>query len=149
MSAPFAIDPATGRLRFPDLDLDLTPGMPQAAFISATARLNRDNLGANDGWQRYSVREIIAGDRKLGLFIMFFNRRLTKLSFAWSQKDETWDDWSEASEAARRKEYQQAIDSQLGGKSEFAWGTVAAIQDNKSGGADIWVEYSQSYLRVS
>ena len=143
MSAPFAIDAATGRLRFPDLDLELTPGMPQAAFITATSRLNRDNLGANDGWQRYSIRELISGDRKLGLFLIFFNGRLNKLSFAWSQKDETWDDWSQASEAARQKEYQQVIDSQLGGMSEFPWGKVSVIQDNKSGGTDIWVDYSQ------
>jgi hypothetical protein len=143
MSAPFAIHPATGRLRFPDLDLELTPGMAQATFISATSRLNRDNLGANDGWQRYSMRELISGDRKLGLFLIFFHGRLSKLSFAWSQKDETWDDWSEASEAARQKEYQQAIDSQLGGKAQFPWGRVSAIQDSKSGGTDIWVDYSQ------
>jgi len=142
MSAPFAIDPATGRLRFPDLDLDLTPGMPQAAFISATSRLNRDNLGANNGWQRYSMRELISGDRKLGLFLIFFDGRLNKLSFAWSQKDETWDDWSEASEAARQREYQRAIDSQLGGSSEFPWGRISVIQDHKSGGTDIWIDCS-------
>jgi hypothetical protein len=143
MSVPFDFDPTTGSLRFPDLHLELTSGMPQAAFISASLRLNRDNLGANDGWQRYSVRELISGDRKLGLFLIFFNGRLSKLSFAWSQKDETWDDWSEASEAARTKEYQQALDSQLGSKSEFPWGTVRVILDSKSGGTGIWVDYSQ------
>jgi hypothetical protein len=35
-------------------------------FIAATASLNRDNLGANGGWQRYSIRAAISGDRKLG-----------------------------------------------------------------------------------
>lgn len=144
MSAPFAIDPSTGRLRFPDLDLELTSGMPQAAFVSATSRLNRDNLGANDGWQRYSMREPISDDRKLGLFLIFLNGRLNKLSFAWSQKDEAWADWSEASEVARQKEYQQAIDSQLGAKTEFLWGTVIVIQDSKSGGTDTWIDYSQA-----
>lgn len=143
MSAPFIVDPATGRLHFPDLALDLSSAMAEAAFLAATARLNRDNLGANDGWQRYSMREIISGGRKLGLFFIFFNGRLSKLSIGWAPKDETWDDWSEESEAARQKEYQQAIDSQLGGKSELPWGTVAVILDSRSGGADIWVDYAQ------
>ena len=143
MSAPLLIDPASGRLRFPDLELDLTPGMEQAAFIAATARMNRDNLGVNDGWQRYSVRAPISGDRKLGLFFIFLHGRLNKLSIAWSGKDETWDNWSEASEAARQKEYQQALDSQLGGKSEFPWGRISVIVDSKSGGTDIWIDYAQ------
>jgi hypothetical protein len=135
MSAPFAIDPATGRLRLPDLDLDLTPGMPQAAFISATSRLNRDNLGANDGWQRYSMRELISGDRKLGLFLIFFDGRLNKLSFAWSQKDETWDDWSEASEAARQRDpgpqelRHRYLDRLLAGKKTLAVSTWPVTGD--------------------
>jgi len=65
MTAPFAIDPATGRVRFPDLALDLFPWMPQADFVAATASLNRDDLGTNDGWQRYQVRQLISEDRKL------------------------------------------------------------------------------------
>jgi hypothetical protein len=144
VSAPFVIDAATGRLRFPDLDLELNPGMPEAEFIAATSRINRDNLGFNDGWQRYSVREVISGDRKLGLFFIFRNERLSKFSFAWCPKDETWDNWSEASESARQKEYQQELDSQLGGKAEFPWGRVSAYQDSKSGGTDIWIDYSQA-----
>jgi hypothetical protein len=142
MSAPFVIDPPTGRLRFPDLALELTPGMPEAAFIAATAGCNRDNLGAYDGWQRYSIRELISADRKLGMFFIFFKGRLSKLSVAWAPKDETWDDWSEAVEAARQKEFQQALDSQLGGASELSWGKISVIQDSKSGGTDIWIDYS-------
>lgn len=142
MSAPFVIDPPTGRLRFPDLALELSPGMPESAFISATARLNRDNLGFNAGWQRYSLRELISGDRKLGMFFIFLNGSLNKVSMAWAPKDETWDDWSEAVEAARQKEFQQALDSQLGGASEFRWGKISVIQDRKSGGTDIWVDYA-------
>ena len=56
MPAPFVIDLATGHVRFPDLSLELRPGMPQQEFIAATAKLNRDNLSFNGGWQRYSIR---------------------------------------------------------------------------------------------
>ncbi|HEY6249884.1 MAG TPA: hypothetical protein VI685_07965 [Candidatus Angelobacter sp.] len=83
MSAPFAIDPETGHVRFPDLSLELRPLMPQSEFIAATASLNRDNLGTNDSWQRYSIRMLIPDDRKLGLFVIFLNDRLKMLSFAW------------------------------------------------------------------
>lgn len=145
MGAPFAIDPASGRLRFPDLPLELRPQMPHDEFIAATARLNRDNLGANDGWQRYTIRAPIPQDRKLGLFVIFLNGLLSKASFAWSQKDETWDNWSEAGEAARQREYRQELDSQLGGATTFPWGTVSAILDSKSGGTDIWIDYSGSH----
>ena len=143
MSAPFAIDAATGRVRFPDLSLELRPQMPESEFITATSRMNRDNLGANDGWQRYSIRELVPGDRKLGLFVIFLNDRLSKASVAYCPKDETWDNWSEEAEAARQKEYQQELDAQLGGKNSFPWGKARVFLDSKSGGTDIWIDYSE------
>ena len=143
MNAAFAIDAATGNIHFPDLPLELRPQMPEAEFISATASLNRDNLGFNGGWQRYSIRTLIPGDRKLGLFLIFLQNRLVKLSFAWAPKDETWDDWSEATEKARLKEYQQELDAQLEGKNMLPWGIATAFLDSKSGGTDIWIDYSQ------
>jgi hypothetical protein len=144
MNAPFAIDAATGNVRFPDLPLELRPQMPEAEFISASASLNRDNLGFNAGWQRYAIRKVIPGDRKLGMFLIFFHQRLVKLSFAWAPKDETWDDWSEATEQARLKEYQQELDAQLGGNHAPPWGRASVLLDSKSGGTDIWIDYSQS-----
>jgi hypothetical protein len=144
MSAPFAIDPATGRIRFPGLDLELRPRMPQAAFIAATSRLNRDDLGANDGWQRYSISELISGDFKLGLFVIFLNGQLIRAGFAYGSKDDTWDNWSEEKEAAQQGDYQQELDAQLGGKSVFFWGKASLILDSKSGGSNIWIDYSES-----
>lgn len=117
--------------------------MPQAEFIAATARMNRDNLGTNDGWQRYSIREPISNDRKLGLFVIFLNGQLNKAGFAYGPKDETWANWSEATEAARQREYQQELDAQLGAKGSFPWGKVSVILDSKSGGTDIWIDYSE------
>lgn len=142
MSAPFVIDPETGSVSFPDIALEVHPLMPEAEFIAATARLNRDNLGANDGWQRYSIRALIPSDRKLGMFFVFQHGRLKMLSFAWAQKDETWADWSEATELARENEYRQELAAQLGGKNTLAWGTVGAQLDSKSGGTDIWINFS-------
>jgi hypothetical protein len=139
--APFAIDPASGRVRFPDLSLELAPQMLEDEFITATSRLNRDNLGANGEWQRYSIRELISEDRKLGIFAIFWNGRLCKASLAWSHKDESWDTWSEQTEAAREREYQRELDSQLGGKKAFPWGKVSVVLDSKSGGTDIWIDY--------
>jgi hypothetical protein len=144
MGAPFAIDPATGRIRFPGLSLELRPQMPQAEFIVATSRLNRDDLGANEGWQRYSIRERIPGDLKLGLFVIFLNGQLTRGGFAYGSKDDTWDNWSEEKEAALQRDYQQELDAQLGGKSVFFWGKVSILLDSKSGGTDIWIDYSEA-----
>jgi hypothetical protein len=126
MAAPFAIDPATGRIRFPDLKLEIGPQMPEAEFIAATARLNRDNLGANDGWQRYSL-----------------NGRLSKASFAYNHKDDTWANWSEEKDAANQREYQQQVDAQLGGKQIFPWGRISVLADSKSGGIEIWIDYGE------
>ncbi len=117
--------------------------MPEAEFIAATARMNRDNLGTNGGWQRYSIKVPISDDRKIGIFLVFRNGRLRMVSFAWAPKDETWDDWSEATELAREKEYKQAIASQVGGKNTFVWGKINAQLDSKSGGTDIWVDYGE------
>lgn len=141
MSTPFLIDSETGRVSFPEIALELRPLMPEAEFLAATASLNRDNLGANDGWQRYSIRALISNDRKLGMFFVFQHGRLKMLSFAWAQKDETWADWSEATELAREKEYQQELAVQLGGKDTFSWGTAGAQLDSKSGGTDIWIHF--------
>jgi hypothetical protein len=143
MAAPFVIDPATGRIRFPDLNLEIGPQMPEAEFIAATARLNRDNLGANDGWQRYSLRTLISDDRKLGLFVIFLNGQLSKASFGYCSKDATWDNWSEERDAAERREYQQQLDAQLGGRSTFSWGRISVLADSKSGGIEIWTDYSK------
>lgn len=142
MKAPFLIDPETGQVSFPDIPLELRPLMPQTEFIAATASLNRDNLGANDAWQRYSIRVLISNDRKLGMFFVFQHGRLKMLSFAYAPKDETWADWSEATELAREKEYQQELATQLGGKNTFAWGTAGAQLDSKSGGTDVWITFS-------
>jgi|SRR5215472_6029681 len=144
MKAPFTIDPETGRIRFPDLSLELRPWMPEPEFIAATTRFNRDNFGSNDGWQRYSVHELISDDRKLGLFVIFFHGRLKMASFAYAQKDETWANWTEEGERQRQKEYEQELALQLGGKDEFPWGVARAQVDNKSGGTDIWIRYSEA-----
>lgn len=143
MKTPFNIDPGTGRIRFPDWSLELRPWMPEPEFITATASLNRDNLGANDGWQRYTVRGLISDDRKLGLFVIFLHKRLNMVSFAYAQKDETWANWTEAGELEREKEYRQELALQLGGKDEFPWGVARAQLDSKSGGTDIWIRYSE------
>jgi hypothetical protein len=141
VSAPFAIDPASGRLRFPDLPLELAPQMLEDEFIAATSRLNRENLGYNSNWQRYAIRSLIPEDRKLGLFVIFWNGRLCKASLAWSHKDESWDTWSEEGEAARLKEYQRELDFQLAGKTAFPWGKASVVVDSKGGGTDIWIDY--------
>ena len=144
MSEPFAIDGATGRIRFPDLRLELCPGMPEVEFVRASSGLNRDNLGANDGWQRYSVRELVSGERRLGLFVVFLNGVLVKASIAYGPKDETWANWSQQTHTARRNEYQQALEAQLGGKNGFPWGKADVIEDSKGGGTDIWIDYGES-----
>jgi len=142
VNAPFLIDPETGRVTFPDLALELRPMMPEAEFIAASSSVNRDNLGANNGWQRYSVRQLIPNDRRLGIFLIFFQERLKMLSFAYAHKDESWATWSEATELEREKEYQRELAVQLGGKNTFPWGTVGAQLDSKSGGTDVWVNFS-------
>lgn len=144
MSAPFTIDPQSGRVRFPDISLELRPLMPQAEFVTATASLNRDNLGFNDGWQRYSLRELISNDRKLGMFLVFLHGRLKMLSFAYAQKDESWDTWTEEGERARLKEYENELELQLGGKTTFQWGKASVVLDSKSGGTDVWIEFAEA-----
>ncbi len=116
--------------------------MAEADFIAATASFNRDNLGANDGWQRYTVKQHISSDRKLGLFVIFLNGRLKTASFAYAQKDETWDTWTEEGELAREREYRQELERQLGGKSSFSWGKATVKLDSKGGGTDVWIEYA-------
>ena len=142
MSAPFKIDPESGRIRFADLSLELRPLMSEPEFIAATSRLNRDNLGGNGDWQRYNIRELISEDRRLGIFFVFLKGHLNMISFAWAHKDESWATWSEAGERQRETEYRQELAIQLGGKDEFEWGVARAQLDSKSGGTDIWMRFS-------
>ena len=144
MSAPFKIDAETGQIRFPDLSLELRPLMSEREFIAATSKLNRDNLGGNGDWQRYNIRQLISEDRRLGIFFVFLKAQLNMLSFAYAHKDESWANWTEASEREREMEYQQELAIQLGGKDEFEWGTVRAQVDYKSGGTDIWIRFSDA-----
>ena len=141
MNAPFVIDAKTGSIRFPDLPLELRPHMPRTEFIAASASLNRDNLGDNDGWQRYSIRAAISGDRKLGVFLIFLNDRLKSLSFGYAHKDESWDTWTEQGERDEENEYRQELVSQLGTTSAFSWGRVEVLHDSKGGGIDIWLRF--------
>ncbi len=144
MNAPFLVDRETGLLSFPDMPLELSPEMSEEEFISRTAMLNRDNLGANDGWQHYSIRQLIPNDRRLGLFLIFLDGKLNKLSFAYCHKDENWDTWTEQGELDRLKEYRDELAAQLGGKEVFPWGRIGAILDSKSGGTDIWVDFGEA-----
>lgn len=91
--------------------------------------------------QRYSVRGMISEDRKLGMFVIFLNEQLKKLSFAYAQKDESWATWTEEGERQREKEYQAELVAQLGPSSSFAWGRVQILPDIHSGGNEIWVEF--------
>jgi len=142
MTAPFSIDPETGRIRFPDLALELRPLMPEADFIAATSSVNRDNLGATGDWQRYNIRQLISSDRRLGIFLVFLKGRLKMLSFAYAHRDDSWANWSESAESQREKEYQEELSQQLRGRNTFPWGTVGAQLDSKSGGTDIWMKFS-------
>jgi hypothetical protein len=142
MSAPFAINPETGTIRFPELSLELRSGMPESEFIAATSKLNRDNLGFNVGWQRYNIRQEISDDRILGMFLIFLHEKLWRISFVYAHKDESWDNWTEEGEQARLAEYKQELTAQLGGKDNFPWGRAWVFLDSKSGGTDIWVEFS-------
>ena len=141
MNAPFTVDAETGRLHFPDLSLELRPMMPEEEFITATARLNRDNLGLTGGWQRYSIRQLISQERRLGIFLIFLNGKLNKLSFAYAHKDESWATWTEQGELERQEEYREELALQLGGQEIFPWGKIWVVLDSKSGGTDIWVDF--------
>src|SRR5262245_31170804 len=142
MNAPFTIDPITGNIRFPDLPLQLRPQMPEAEFISVTESLNRDNLGFNAGWQRYAMRKLIPGGRRLGLLWSLRRELLEKSGVAWAAKNETWDAWAEGTEKARLKEYQQELDAQLSGKNTLPWGRANVFLHGKSGATDISIDYS-------
>ena len=143
MKAPFVIDPGAGRVTFPDLSLEVQPGMSEEEFIAASASLKPENRGSNNGWQRYAIRHSIPQDQVIGIFFIFLHGKLNMLTFTYNHKDESWDTWSEATELAREKEYQQELAAQLGGKNEFSWGVVGAQLDRKSGGTDIWMRFTE------
>ena len=142
MSAPFNIDPETGRVLFPDIPLELRPLMPEQEFIAASARLNRDNLGGRDGWQRYNIRQLIPGDRVIGTFLVFFNAQLKMLSLAYAHKDDSWDNWTEAKEREYERDYQQQLSQQLQNRESFPWGAARVQPDSKTGTNEIWIRYS-------
>jgi hypothetical protein len=65
------------------------------------------------------------------------------LGFSYCHKDESWATWSEQGELDREKEYRQELASQLGANDTFPWGTAKVLLDSKSGGTDIWLNYSE------
>jgi hypothetical protein len=74
---------------------------------------------------------------------VFLNERLKMTSFAYAQGDETWDNWSEEKETARLTEYHQELEAQLGAKTTLPWGKVSAFLNDKSGGTEISIEFSE------
>jgi hypothetical protein len=64
-------------------------------------------------------------------------------TFAYAHKDETWDNWSQEKETARLTEYRQELDAQLGGKTTLPWGKVSAFLNDKSGGTEISIQFSE------
>jgi hypothetical protein len=144
MSAPFTIDAESGTVRFPDLPLELRPQMSADKFIAASSRMNRDNLGTNDGWQRYQLRPALPQNQKLGMFLVFRHGQLCKFSFLWSPADASWDTWSEEAEEARSREFRDALAKHLGDKEAFPWGKAKVSYDSKAGETHILVDYDCS-----
>src|SRR5262249_29827613 len=144
MNVPFTIDAESGIVRFPDLRLELRPQMSADEFISASSRINRDNLGANDGWQRYQLRSGLPLNQKLGIFLVFRRGQLCKFTFLWSPADASWDNWSEEAENTRTAEFKDVLATHLGDREVFPWGKAKVDYDSKTGETHILVDYECS-----
>ncbi|RYU83237.1 hypothetical protein [Hymenobacter persicinus] len=104
-----------------------------------------EHSAAHGGYTHYFIRAVPLDEGQGSFRLIYFHQRLDSISFAFypdGQAHLSWNDWSEQQEQRLAAEYDAWLTKQVGSRRQFAWGTVWAEYDPRSGGSSIGMRYA-------
>ena len=146
-AAAGGFDATTGTVRT-DAGEAIDARLTRAAFLASSLAEGAPTLVANEPWHSWLVDRAIGGRPfKLGLY--FESERLDMVVMAIDEPafgGPTWAEWTRELEERRREAHTAwlaTFDATIGEGRDFAWGRVASIFDDRSGGSEIVVRYGR------
>jgi hypothetical protein len=139
-----AFDVAAGTLTTGAGDV-LGPGLTRTAFLASAIGHDAESLVVNPPFASWRIRCLLDGRPfRVGLF--FDDERLTMLIAALDDPafGASWADWTRDAELRRKAAHDAWLaiaDPGLADGRNQAWGFVASVMDEKSGGAEIVIRY--------
>lgn len=99
----------------------------------------------NNGWSTITYKGLESANEKIHITFRFKNRALKQIDFTPLNKQnsdtENWDNWSKNKELELKETYDVWLNSKIGTKRNYDWGTIASVYDAKSGSSSIIIIY--------
>jgi hypothetical protein len=152
---------SNGTVVFDSPSMSITPGTARDEFLVSPLFHISKPMNQNAPWSRYGFRPVTAGNEQFAGDICFCSGSIYSLNLC-SLRPEFGTSWDEASmekERARHYFHKQLLQNIFGRDPDeliprgldkrdadiafnFAWGSVSACTDFKSGGRDIYIKYA-------
>nr|WP_314228267.1 hypothetical protein [uncultured Kingella sp.] len=114
-----------------------TPAQLQAQF----PRIATDALST--GWLWLTPPIVSYQGQDFYFNLGFHRQRLALIFFGMTARATSWDDWSETHERQTEALYHRFLSEQLGGQTQFSWGSFGAQYDPRSACSGMFVRYHQ------
>lgn len=140
------IDKQTGALHFDDHKGALHPGLTREAFLKSDLARGATVSVKNEPHCSWKLKAVRFLDRDFLATAYFRGEKLNMISLAENDPrfgGDSWDDWSEAKEQARKKSHDSLLSKVLGRSRKFPWGEVSPSYDPRSAGSSITVSYGE------
>ena len=138
------INPLTGELTQPgNLLLGKTTTLDDILKLYPADELSITDV--QSGWVNYTVRNVKLQGKYFNFTFMFLDAVLKMIGLGFTDQPVTnpsWGNWSEDAELQRTVDYNNWLNNEVGFGRIFAWGTISAIYDTKSGAAGITLKYN-------
>ncbi|WP_324027805.1 hypothetical protein QSV08_07620 [Maribacter sp. BPC-D8] len=99
----------------------------------------------NNGWCTITYKGLESTNEKLNITFRFKNRALKQIDFTprYNQNSDTqgWGNWSKKKELELKETYDVWLNSKIGPKRIYEWGSIASVYDPKSGSSSIVIIY--------
>jgi hypothetical protein len=141
------IDPIPGTFSFDGHDaVVLGPKLSEDEFRQSSLGQPATPLVRNGEHTSWRLGRVHIARRELAVSCYFTRSVLRQVRLCVTDKrfGESWDDWTEQKELARKAEHDGWLDATLGTARQFAWGSVSSTYDAKGGGSSIVVTYQES-----
>ncbi len=133
-----------GKLVLDDISLVIDSSLSKNTFLSSELQASSKETVSNKEWSSFNTGIHRICGESFVLSLSFFGADLVEFHLTNVQPGEkdTWSDWSEEKEMARKNRHDKWLANQLGKPPyKFAWGQVFSVYDQKSGGSLIVVRY--------
>jgi hypothetical protein len=139
------IDPKTGEIRFPGESETFGPSLTQDAFLSLEIG-KRSSIASNIHEDSFALPGIVIHGHPFYRVFYFLGGRVYQVFMGSThpQFGNTWSDWSEEKEMARKRFHELVLATIFGTERErfdFPWGSVSSYYDVKGNHSEIAVTY--------